>query len=215
MLIEYVSRRDLMTSVADQVAQELRAAIRSRGQASMAVPGGTTPRPFFEALRVMDLDWSAVTICLTDERIVPETSDRSNTALVKDGLLRDAAAAAQFLNILESPQAIEAVLPLDVIVLGMGTDMHTASLFPDALQLQDALSDAAPLVMMMSTPTGGEDRVSLTAPVLRSARHAHVLITGAEKRAAYDIAQKALTEAQAPIRIVLMSDPPATVHFAE
>ena len=215
MLQDYASRDALMRGLAGQVAEELVQAIGARGSAFIAVPGGTTPRPFFEALRKMDLDWAAVTICLTDERMVPESSDRSNTALVKDGLLQERAAAARFVNILDASEALTAQLPFDIVVLGMGADMHTASLFPDAPELTEALADTAPTVLKMTPPSGGEDRVTLTASVLRSARHKHILITGAEKREAYQKALAEPSEAVAPIRVVLARPTDTTVHYAE
>ncbi|MEM9716165.1 MAG: 6-phosphogluconolactonase [Pseudomonadota bacterium] len=215
MLIRYDTRDALMTGLADRVATELRALLAEQGQTSLSVPGGSTPRPFFEALREADLDWANVTICLNDERMVPESSDRSNTALVKAHLLQSKAAAAQFLNLLETPTDIADHLPLGVLVTGMGADMHTASLFPDAPQLLDALSNDAPPVLTISTPSGGEDRVTLTAPVLRQARYKHVLIAGADKLAAYETALMAKTDSEAPIRVVLEADPAAHVHYTE
>ena len=215
MLRRYDTKPDLMTGLAQEVAGQLRDAIAANGKALFSVPGGTTPQPFFEALRTNDLDWSKVTICLNDERMVPESSDRSNTALVKAHLMQDNAAAASFLNLLETPMAIDDILPIDVLVTGMGADMHTASIFPDAPQLLDALDPNAASVLTISTPTGGEDRVTLTARVLRLARHKHVLITGSAKLEAYEKALLLKTETEAPIRVVLEGTPPAIVHYTE
>jgi 6-phosphogluconolactonase len=102
-------------------------------------------------------------------------------------------------------------LPLSVALLGMGADMHTASLFPGADNLEAALADDAPPLMAMRADGAGEPRVTLTAPVLKGAMSLHILITGAEKRAALERAAH-LPEIEAPVRSVLGQ---AMVHWAE
>ena len=96
-------------------------------------------------------------------------------------------------------------------LLGMGADMHTASLFPGADRLEEALSSSAPLLLPMRAEAAGEPRITLTAPTLREAFNIHILITGAEKRAALERAMT-LTPMEAPVRAVLDN---ATVHWAE
>ncbi len=225
-ILHYSSRDELAGDLAEIVAADLRAAIADRGVATLAVPGGTTPGPFLKALSVQDLDWSAVRVMLTDERFVPESSDRSNTRLLRETLLANQAAAATlvpFYMPADAPEdvlseitaGVQAALPLDSCVLGMGEDMHTASLFPGADKLDTALAEVAPVVVPMRAPGAPEPRLTLSAPVLRAARNLHLLITGTGKQMALERALAPGPVADAPVRAVLNAPTPITVHYAD
>jgi 6-phosphogluconolactonase len=210
---EYSDRDTMMTALAGILAGELRASLEADAQTSLAVPGGSTPGPIFDALCGADLDWSSVHVMLTDERRVPPDHERSNERLLRQRLLIDRAAKAKYVSIVPpsgEPTLPANLLPLSVLVLGMGADMHTASLFPGSPDLTAALApDAAPL-MFVEASDGLEPRVTMTAHVLSSARSTHVLIAGADKREALERAQKA-TLKEAPIRTVLDQ---AKIHWA-
>lgn len=218
---DYPDFEMLAMDVANKIVGELNDALLTGGTATLAVPGGTTPGPVFDELSAADLDWSQVRVVLTDERWVPESSARSNTRLVRERLLTGRAAAATMVPLYlpaETPEEVlerltirvKAALPLTVLILGMGSDMHTASLFPGADRLDEALGDDAPPVLPMRAPGAGEPRVTLTAPVLTGAMSTHLIITGAEKRAALDKARR-LDPAEAPVALILGG---ATVHWA-
>lgn len=218
----YPDRELMMLSVADRLASELGGFLRAQERVSFAVPGGTTPGPVFDVLADVDLDWSRVDILLTDERWLDEDAPRSNTRLVRKRLLRGRAAAANLVPLhadTESPEAaletltegVRTCLPLSIALLGMGGDLHIASLIPGADRLSEALSDDAPPLMALRAPGAREPRVTLTAPVFKQAMNLHILITGREKRAALDRAGK-LDTLEAPVRAVLDQ---ATVHWAE
>lgn len=222
--IAYPSRGALVRALSDAVAQQLGAALAQDGAASLAVPGGTTPGPLFETLRGAELDWGAVSVVLTDERFVPESSARSNTALLRGTLLQDRAAAARLVPLYhaaERPEdvlgaltrGVSRILPLTVCVLGMGTDMHTASLFPGADNLAAALAEDAPAVLAMRAAGAPEPRLTLSLRVLRGAGAVHVMLTGQDKRAAYERARDGgLPLSASPISGLLDI---ATVHWAE
>jgi 6-phosphogluconolactonase len=223
MKLEVYPDRDLMLlRLADTIAGQLGEFLRRDGKATFSVPGGTTPGPIFDTLSGVDLDWANVAVVLNDERWVPESSERSNTRLVRQRLIRGRAAQARLIPLYapaETPEemlpaledGLRPHLPISVLLLGMGADMHTASLFPGADRLEEALSPSAPLLLPMRAEAAGEPRVTLTAPVLKGAFHTHILITGAEKRAALDRALT-LSPHEAPVRVVLDT---ATVHWAE
>ena len=218
----YPDREFLMLGLADLIAGQLADFLRREGRATLSVPGGTTPGPVFDTLSGVDLDWANVAVVLNDERWVPETSERSNTRLLRERLLRGRAAQARLIPLYapaETPEEMLSALedglrphlPISVLLLGMGADMHTASLFPGADRLAEALAPNAPLLLPLRAEAAGEPRVTLTAPVLREAFNIHILITGAEKRAALERALT-LSPEEAPVRVVLDN---ATVHWAE
>ena len=221
-LHEYPDREMLMLRLAQRIASELGESLRGQGRATLSVPGGTTPGPVFDTLSGADLDWANVAVVLNDERWVPEDSPRSNTRLLRERLLVGRAAAASLLPLrMDAPTPEDGLeglsaglaphLPISVLLLGMGEDMHTASLFPGADNLENALRRDAPPLMAMRAEAAGEPRITLTAPVLQSALRVHVLITGAAKRDALERAVK-LDPREAPIACVLDQ---AQVHWAQ
>ncbi|MGY6705803.1 6-phosphogluconolactonase [Roseinatronobacter sp.] len=217
----YPDREMMMLRVAQRIASELGETLRSRGRASLSVPGGSTPGPVFDTLCGAELDWANVAVLLNDERWVNEGSPRSNTRLLRERLLTGRAAAATLVPLYaDAPtpedaladlsDAVSAHLPISVLLLGMGEDMHTASLFPGADNLAQALKNDAPPLMAMRAQAAGEPRITLTAPVLKAALRVHVLITGEAKRAALEQAAK-MTPQEAPIACILDQ---AQVHWA-
>lgn len=220
--VEYPDRDLLMMDLADRLASELKSCLLTHDKATFCVPGGTTPGPVFDVLSAVDLDWERIAVVLNDERWVSEDSPRSNTRLLRERLFVGQAAAATlvplYVPVPTPEEALDALaeglephLPISVLLLGMGADMHTASLFPGADQLHEALDAHAPSLMAMRASGAGEPRVTLTAPVLQGAMSTHLLITGKEKREALERARH-LPMNEAPVRAVLAN---ATVHWAE
>lgn len=217
----YPDREMLMLGLADRLAGQLADIVRRAGRATFSVPGGTTPGPVFDVLSDVDLDWARVAVVLNDERWLPEDHPRSNTRLVRERLLTGKAAAATLIPLhadTATPEDALATLaaglaphlPLSVLLLGMGEDMHTASLFPGADRLAEALAADAPPLLPMRAAGAGEPRVTLTAPVLQGAMHSHLLIVGEAKRIALEHA-KNLPPERAPVAAVLAN---TTVHWA-
>lgn len=211
---DFDSRTALASALAGTVAGQLREAITATDKASLAVSGGSTPTLFFEILSQADLDWDKVTVTLIDERFVDETSSRSNASLARSKLLQGPASQATFVPLYRPAETLDAAateasaavgkigLPIDVAILGMGNDGHTASFFPDASEL-DALLDpsAKAIVAPVHAQSAGEPRLTQTLPVIASARFIALHIEGAEKSAAL---KKALSNGSTPpIRLVI------------
>ena len=195
------------SALAQDIATRLQAAVDERGQALLCVSGGQSPITLFEALRGQPLPWSQVTVGLVDERCVPHQHADSNAHLVRQHLLQGLAAAARFVPLIAegddgggdnvfktSPQVLarQATLTMrqlgaaDVLVLGMGTDGHTASLFPEAINLPTALdpteSPACVAIELAHPPAHAPyARVSQNLSMLLTARHIVLPITGADK----------------------------------
>jgi 6-phosphogluconolactonase len=209
----FEAREALAETLARDVADELARAIEAKGRATLAVSGGSTPKLFFERLSEIDIPWSRVSVTLVDERQVPETSERSNARLVRRHLLRSRAAAASFIPLVDNPDAGRAP-PFDVAILGMGNDGHTASFFPGADRLGEALDPGSGKQLVeINAPGAGEPRLTFTLPTLEQAGRLALHIEGAEKQ---EVLRKALGEGPAedmPVRAVLRSRTPLTLYW--
>ncbi|MCB8837612.1 6-phosphogluconolactonase [Aurantimonas sp. VKM B-3413] len=229
VLHRYPTPEALAEALAGGVAAVLAGAIATRGMATLAVSGGTTPKHFLERLSQTGIDWADVTVLLVDERWVPETSERSNGAMVRRHLLKGPAAAAHFLPLYRDADAPESVAdglsacfqrlsrPFDAVVLGMGSDGHTASFLPGADGLSAAIDPltSEPITIIRAGECA-EPRVTLSLPMLTDARLLALHIEGEEKMASY---VRAVTEGPAeemPVRAVLRAprDEPVNVFWA-
>lgn len=209
--------------LAAEIATRLRQALQARGQALLAVSGGKSPLQLFAALREQDLDWERVTVLLADERCVPQHHPDSNTALVRGQLLQGKAGCARWQPFFEQlpagdsaswPDAeLDALAaganerlaplpwPLDVLVLGMGEDAHTASLFPGAPGLDLALASPKPAAWVRPA-TAPHARLTLTLPTLLAAGTVCLPLAGARKRQVFERACRQ-ARVEEPVSLVL------------
>ncbi|MFC0669113.1 6-phosphogluconolactonase [Azotobacter chroococcum] len=215
---ELADAEGLAAAMARQVADALRAAIDTQGRATLVVSGGRSPVAFFERLAEQALDWQRVTIGLADERWVPLGHPDSNAGLVERHLLRGQAAPAQFVGLYRPAASLEAAAqladaalaglpqPIDVLVLGMGEDGHTASLFPGSPNLAAALDPGCPRrCLPMLAPSVPHQRLTLSLPLLAAARLTLLQIQGGAKLATLRAALAGEDVLQMPIRAFLHS----------
>ncbi|MGI9286323.1 MAG: 6-phosphogluconolactonase [Pseudomonadales bacterium] len=183
---------ELEDELADQIAATLGEACAHRIRPSLIVSGGRTPAPLFKKLSHKDIPWQKIAITLADERWVDPSDSASNEKLVRSTLLQNKAAGAQFIGLKtdhSTPAAglqdIETRLadipqPFDIVLLGMGDDGHTASLFPDAPELNAALQSEN-MCQPMHPASAEQARISLTSSALLNSREIIVYIAGPQK----------------------------------
>jgi len=207
----------LANALAGDVAEHLRNAVATNGVATLVVSGGRSPVAFFQALAEQPLDWSKVVVSLADERWVPVEHADSNAGLLQRFLLQGPAAKARFIGLYNVAQSLEEAAlvadqtlaelpPIDVLVLGMGDDGHTASLFPKSPNLSEALALNSPRrCLPMLAPTVPHQRLTLTRQLLASARLPILSISGQAKLDTLRAALAGDDIAEMPVRAFLDS----------
>ncbi|MGQ2908265.1 MAG: 6-phosphogluconolactonase [Aliihoeflea sp.] len=240
---EFADSDAVAKALAGDVAGRLAEAIAARGRAVLAVSGGTTPVRFFGELAKAAIDWSNVIVTLVDERFVPPSHERSNERLVRENLLIGRAAEARFVpmyfdagSVEEAArlasEAVSRLMPVDVLVLGMGTDGHTASLFPDAVGIAEMLRPPAPsraapepplpplegeetpstdVVLPVYAPSAGEARLTLSLAAICKARAVFLHIEGAQKRG---VLERAAAEKLPVAAVLAAAETPVVTYWA-
>lgn len=180
----------LVASAATDLARRANDAIAARGRFSIALAGGNTPKPIYEALSRESIDWGRVHVFFGDERCVPPEHPRSNYRMAREALLeRVAIPAAQVHRmrgelppVLAAESYAQVLEPvLDVVLLGLGDDGHTASLFPGLTAVHEAARTV--VAEEVTLPAGPEWRLTLTPPALNAARHVAFAVAGKGKAA--------------------------------
>lgn len=209
------SRKALDEQLADTVASILDDGVRMNGKASIAVSGGSTPKGFFDKLSKKELPWSDITITLADERWVSITDDASNTRLVHENLMQNNAVNAKFFHIKQGDvlnnetladlnlAASATVIPFDVLILGMGEDGHTASLFPCSDEIHSALSKSASPLLKVTPKTAPHDRITFSYSYLQQSKNTFLHIVGDGKKVVLDKALSGTEILEMPIRAFL------------
>ncbi|QPG06858.1 6-phosphogluconolactonase [Salinimonas marina] len=216
----------LTAQFAQSLTDILAQGIEKRGRASLVVSGGRTPLALFKTLSKTDIDWSKVDVTLADERWVGEEHEASNTRLVKDNLLQNNASVANFVELkTDDADAADGIAqaesnlssmsqPFDALILGMGEDGHTASLFPCSAQIEDGLNLSSGKICLAVQPTTApHQRISLTLPAILNSRNIFIHLTGDKKKAVLEDALEHNTELEKPVTAVV-NRAPVTLMWA-
>ena len=211
-------------ALSDTVVSKLAQALDSRAHASLVVSGGSTPKGLFALLSEATLDWARVTVVLADERWVEADHDDANRRMVRESLLRGTASEATFISLADAypdthaalhdvERALADIDQFDVVILGMGLDGHTASLFPCSLELQEGLTTAAAALVTQPT-TAPHKRISLSRKRLLATHYGALHIVGNEKKKVLVDAQKLGLQTIKPAAGLIEPDGPFELWFA-
>ena len=182
----------------DEIATSLEAGLSKSGKVSIALSGGSSPTALYEGLSSIDLDWARVRVTLIDDRLVPANHDDSNQKLVRKTLLRGKAATAEFIRLQDWPQGN---LP-DIAILGMGTDGHFASLFPDMMGDAEAFHPEADPAIIKTAPMGNplHPRITMNLAMILAIPQRVLIVVSEEKKA---VLSAALSGVDLPITRLL------------
>ena len=212
----FSKQESLIEALSQSILTDLKKAIDEKGKASLVVSGGSTPKPLFEKLRKAAFAWDKVFVGLCDERWTDVSTEESNEHFVKKYLLQEEAAKANFIGMycediniytaqkICSKKMKEMLFPFDVLILGMGTDAHTASLFPENIKLEEAFDLKNQNFCIAIEPTTAPyTRMSLTRSAILGAKHIYIHFEGKEKISVYEEAIAGEDMYTMPIRSVL------------
>ncbi len=219
----------LLQRLTDYCANVLRTAIAKHGATTFLVSGGKTPQQLFRQLSLVDLPWQQVTIALIDERCVSVKHEKSNAKLVYENLLQNRASVARFVPMFDSSVNADEALqlcesryrqlpaPIALALVGMGNDGHTASWFPGAEQLREAMTTEQWCVRLLAPGLSASDipnRFTVSLSALARAEKIVLLISGQDKKHVYTQALAGDDIGQMPVRALLKHKPMA-VFWAE
>jgi 6-phosphogluconolactonase len=214
----FLEQKELIDTLSSKIIDNLQEAILKKGSASLLVSGGSTPKPLFEKLSSMDIPWEKIKVALCDERWIDKNHKDSNEKLVRDSLLVNFAKKATFISMYQEYIDIEyaqdvcsniyekELFPFDVLILGMGNDGHTASLFPNNIKLKEALETTKGFCICMKPDTAPYERMSLTKTAILSATNIYLHFEGVEKQDVYKKVLEGASSNDMPVSAILNQD---------
>ena len=211
----FLEQKELIDTLSSKIIANLEEAILHKGSASLLVSGGSTPKPLFEKLSSFDIPWEKVKNKHRDERWIDKNHKDSNEKLVRDSLLVNFAKKAKFISMYQEYINIEdaqdvcsniyekELFPFDVLILGMGNDGHTASLFPNNIKLKEALETTKGFCICMKPDTAPYERMSLTKTAILSATNIYLHFEGVEKQDVYKKVLEGASSNDMPVSAII------------
>lgn len=225
---KYENRNDLINDLGKEILTSLSKGVADNGQASMLLSGGTTPGPLYEKLSNEALEWDKVWFAPTDERWVEPDHDDSNEKLIRKTLLQNNASAANYIGLKSAPdnpydgqkfteeKMKKFPFPIDVVLIGMGTDGHVASLFPGLADTKAAMSEVnQDLCHGICRGDGEVDRMTLTLNCILNAKQVILFFYGAEKLSVFENAMTEKTDTLPVSYLLNQNKVPVTLYWAE
>ena len=223
----YANNSLLIQELGARIITSLKEGLESNGAASLVVSGGSTPKTLFALLSKQDIDWGKVSITLADERCVPQEDEASNARLIRENLLQNKARNANFITLFENHQsANEAALSAsnklaeiktyDAMILGMGQDGHTASLFPEATNLAEALAENANNCMAIEPLTNPITRITQTKQKILKSKFIAFHLVGKDKNDILNLVLKDEDKTEFPSsHFIHQTLVPVEIYFAQ
>lgn len=221
----YESSRILVKNFVKEVSDILKDEITKKNSATLLVSGGSTPKLFFQELSKVEIQWEKVKIGLVDERWLLSSNKDSNAYLVKKHLLQNEAKNAKFIPLFIKDKECfssddlcsdiyeKEFLKCDILILGMGNDGHTASLFPQSKKLDEALDlNTNKFCISINPLTAPYDRMSLTLKSILNSKNIFLHIQKVEKLKVYKEALE--KENKYPISKVLFNAKKIKVYYS-
>lgn len=219
-------QQSLAENLAGELIVKMDAAIAEKGSVVLALSGGSTPKPLFQALAEYDIDWSKVIITLVDERWVDESHELSNATFMKTFLLNALPNTVRFVPLYQAANSVQESLDFvladyckatnstidaprafDIVVLGMGGDGHTASFFPDADNVADLVDiNASQALLTCNSPSTQVERITWSLPMLLNTDFLALHITGQSKQDVFEQASAGGDITELPIRSAIFQD---------
>jgi 6-phosphogluconolactonase len=216
---KFLDNDELLEQFSQKIVDILENEISKKGSATLLVSGGNTPKALFDKLSNINISWDKVKVGLCDERWINTKEKDSNENLVKTHLIKNYAKEAKFISMyLENISIQEAqkkctqiykeeLYPFDIVILGMGEDGHTASLFPNNIKLEEAFDlNSDGLCIFMTPCSAPYDRMSLNLKAILSARNIFLHIEGKKKLKVYNEALENNDRFNTPIISVLKQE---------
>ena len=191
-MIEFQTKQHLEESLCTRMSEIIVSAIKEKGVAKILLSGGGTPKDLYRRLSLSNLEWSKVIIGLVDERFVSIDSEFSNEKMIAQILLQNAAKDAKLYGMVENIEdytenlkavnkSYQKLIDSDIVLLGMGTDGHTASIFPKDQSSRECILDVTPKIRNTNAPNDPKKRISLNKPFISNSKHIFLMISGDNK----------------------------------